>query len=329
MAIFPPKTTAYKNFVVGMFITLLNIPTTASFIFTSVSSDTLTIGDRIQYSVAMIVPKGATVIAPQLEKDLGTFAIKDWTTKTVSREKSDSVSYSYIITNYNVGLCTIPSLPYFIQKTDSTQDSLGTQPLFLRVGSVISTDTANLKELKPQQVTGKISLLPLYILLGIVAIILAIYFGRRLIKAKTVIKKEPPPKPAYDEAIEALADLESKAYISKGMIREYAFELSEILKRYIERRFETNAAELTTEEMIDWIANSPLAAPQRTSLDWFFNTTDPVKFAKWVPDNATLYKLLSDVRDFIEITKPSLSMTTQPGVQDLRATAQPIKEQKL
>ena len=37
--------------------------------------------------------------------------------------------------------------------------------------------------------------------------------------------------------MEALSLLDGKTYLAKGMIREYVFELSDIFKRYIERRF--------------------------------------------------------------------------------------------
>ena len=111
--------------------------------------------------------------------------------------------------------------------------------------------------------------------------------------------------PPYEEAIEALALLEAKQYLVKRLVREYVFELSDIFKRYLERRFEVNAAEFTTEEMLDWIKASKLAPEDRKVCEWFFYTTDPVKFAKWLPDNDTLYRFGADVRQVIERTKPA------------------------
>ena len=78
-------------------------------------------------------------------------------------------------------------------------------------------------------------------------------------------------KPPYEEAIEALDRLEAKQYVAKGMIRDYVFELSEIAKRYIERRFEVQAAEFTTEELADWTKRSPLQLAERKTAEWFFS----------------------------------------------------------
>jgi hypothetical protein len=114
-----------------------------------------------------------------------------------------------------------------------------------------------------------------------------------------------PPKPPYEEAMEALAALEAKQYLRQGKIREQAFELSEILKRYIGRRYETNAAEFTTEEILDWIDGSPLAGELRSRMQWFFRTTDPVKFAKWVPDSGTVGRFMDEVKAFLNKTRPA------------------------
>jgi hypothetical protein len=123
--------------------------------------------------------------------------------------------------------------------------------------------------------------------------------------------------------MEALAALEVKQYIARGMIREYAFELSEIVKRYIERRFDVNAAEFTTEEMLDWIKVSPLDPDCRKSTEWFFSTTDPVKFAKWLPDNDTVNRFGPGMRSFIEKTRPQSAL---PEKKEAESSAAGVKQ---
>jgi hypothetical protein len=129
-----------------------------------------------------------------------------------------------------------------------------------------------------------------------------------------------PFKPPYEEAMEALDRLEAKHYVAKGMIREYAFELSEIAKRYIKRRFEVQAAEFTTEELLDWAKRSPLQPAERKTAEWFFSTTDPVKFAKWLPDNDTVYRFGADIRSFVEKTRPQASQAGQKTQEGTHAS---------
>jgi len=74
-----------------------------------------------------------------------------------------------------------------------------------------------------------------------------------------------------------------------------------------------NAAEFTTEEMLDWIKNSVLTPAERKIAEWFFSTADPVKFAKWLPDGDTLDRFGKDVRQFIEQTRPRPEAAPQPA----------------
>jgi hypothetical protein len=112
--------------------------------------------------------------------------------------------------------------------------------------------------------------------------------------------------------MEALAALEAETAICmKGMVREYVFELSDILKRYIERSFGINAAEFTTEEMLAWLGISPLDKSLRASMEWFFRAADPVKFAKYLPDQKTIDRFITEVRGFLEATKPQANSDGQ------------------
>jgi hypothetical protein len=140
--------------------------------------------------------------------------------------------------------------------------------------------TIDIKDLKEQQLAGnppRIWLWILIIVLSVCIISLLILFLTGKVRKKAVA---PPPVPPYEEAIMALGVLHGKRLLEKGLIREYVFELSEIFKRYIERRFDTNASEFTTEEMIAWAGASGLDKKLKNSIEWFFQTTDPVKFAE-------------------------------------------------
>jgi hypothetical protein len=273
-----------------------------STILSSASQDSLYIGDRVHFGAVLLVPKGSQVVPPPTENGFGKFAVKEWTSDKVEKKNADSLTFHYIITTYSAENCTIPAVDFIVTK-ETSAETLRTQPVAMRLVLVSSPDTASIKDLKPQQSAGKPSLLWLWAILAIGAGVAAFVLVRNYLPKKGKTISAPPPKPAYDEAIDALAALEAKQYIAKGMIREYAFELSDIVKRYIERRFDVNAAEFTTEEMLDWIKVSPLDPDCRKSAEWFFWTTDPVKFAKHLPDNDTVYRFGPCMRDFIEKTR--------------------------
>jgi hypothetical protein len=308
-------------------LTSLIIASASSFcsggtIVNSVSQDSLYIGDRVHLGVVLMVPRASQVVPPATENGFGKFTVKEWASDKTEKKNADSLTFHYTVTTYSAENCTIPALDFILTK-EGGADTLRTQPVPMRLILVSSPDTASIKDLKPQQAVGKPSLAWLWIILALAAGVAAFLFIRKYLPKHGKVLRAPPLKPPYDEAMEALAALEAKQYLAKGMIREYAFELSEIVKRYIERRFDVNAAEFTTEEMLDWIKTSPLDPDCRKSIEWFFSTTDPVKFAKWLPDNDTAYRFGPGMRSFIEKTRPTVE---PPGKKEPDPSAAPAQQ---
>jgi hypothetical protein len=119
-------------------------------------------------------------------------------------------------------------------------------------------------------------------------------------------KRQPPApiKPAHIRAFEELEQLTREQLIEKGIVREYYFRLSEIFRRYIERRFQIPAVERTTEEIMPAIArlqicDSAIKAETREILCY----ADLVKFARFCPDRKTSDTDYQRVVRVIEETK--------------------------
>jgi hypothetical protein len=276
-------------------------------VFTAtISQDSISVGDRILFDATLLVPKGATVVPPDIGAAFGKFVVKEWNSDKIEKKNADSLNFRYVISFYEIEQCTIPPVP-FIQILSGKTDTLLSKPMPIRLVFVRDTDSAatSIKDLKPQQRAGSPSFSWLWIVLGICFVAALVYFSRRFWKKrKEKTTQSVPLKPPYDEAIESLRLLDEKQYLAHGMIREHVFALSDIFKRYIERRFEVNAAEFTTEEMLEWIMTSSLDPDGKKIAEWFFSATDPVKFAKMHPDNDTLHRFGHEVRQFLEQTRP-------------------------
>jgi hypothetical protein len=301
---------------------LVAAKSSATVLLTSVSQDSLFVGDRIHFGVTMLVPKGCQVAPPATDNGFGQFVVKEWTSDKSEKKNADSLSFNYVLATYSAERCTIPSLS-FLQTTGNKTDTLRTETVPMRVVLVppsTAQDTAVIRDIKGLERVGTPSRAWLWLLLAAAAVGTAIFFIRKLKKERRLPAVAIPLKPPYEEAMELLRLLEAKQYLTSGMIREYVFELSDIIKRYVERRFLVTAAEFTTEEMLDWIRVSPLEPAQRKSLDWFFSTADPVKFAKWTPDSDTSERFGEDMRTFVEQTKPT---DTQSGKKQPEAVHAP------
>lgn len=110
-------------------------------------------------------------------------------------------------------------------------------------------------------------------------------------------------KPAWVVARELLNRLREKDFPAKGMIREYYFELSYILRRYIEDRFLLRAPEMTTEEFLESLKDSSaLSGQQKENLQGFLTGCDMVKFARYSAGREEMDKSFELVEKFVDET---------------------------
>jgi len=128
------------------------------------------------------------------------------------------------------------------------------------------------------------------------------YFNK---KKKTVVVKKNIQTPAHVLALNALKKLENKKLIDKKDIKEYYSSISEIIRRYIENRFNFPALELTTYEILD-IITANIKKEESISLKNILEISDLVKFAKKIPDQIENVKNLNLATDFVKKTKKEI-----------------------
>jgi len=128
------------------------------------------------------------------------------------------------------------------------------------------------------------------------------YFNK---KKKTVVVKKNIQTPAHILALNSLKKLENKKLIDKKDIKEYYSSISEIIRRYIENRFNFPALELTTYEILN-IITAIIKKEESISLKNILEISDLVKFAKKIPDQIENVKNLNLATDFVKKTKKEI-----------------------
>ena len=89
----------------------------------------------------------------------------------------------------------------------------------------------------------------------------------------------PPP---WAVAFQRLQTLKDAGFPDGEGVKTFYTELSDILRRYIEGRFQIRAPEMTTEEFLVYLKKTPaLSAQYKSTLQDFLNGCDMVKFAKF------------------------------------------------
>jgi hypothetical protein len=109
---------------------------------------------------------------------------------------------------------------------------------------------------------------------------------------------------AYDDALTALRALEDRGAPDALAADGWFVELSAIVRRYLEQRYQIRAPELTTEEfLLVATARPELSEDHRGLLSSFLERCDRVKFAGYRPDAEESLATLAAARGFVEDTR--------------------------
>ena len=136
---------------------------------------------------------------------------------------------------------------------------------------------------------------------GIVLIICIIAYWQYRKNAKEYIA---PKIPAHEIAFEKIRILLEEKLIENKQIKLFYNKISNILRHYIEDRFNLSAPEQTTEEFLrDLESSNVLNKEYKLILKEFLSHCDLVKFAKHEPSNEKIQKTFDTCKNFISTTK--------------------------
>jgi hypothetical protein len=130
------------------------------------------------------------------------------------------------------------------------------------------------------------------------------------------------PRLPYEIALDRLEKV--RALMTVETAREFSIEVSEIVRSYIEARFQVRAAHQTTEEFLHDLLepSDALLAGHRQLLADFLHHCDLAKFARWVLSVEEMEEMHGSARVFVfETGKAPASAATSPSPQNQPAHA--------
>ena len=109
---------------------------------------------------------------------------------------------------------------------------------------------------------------------------------------------------AHEIAYAALEELLAENLVAKGEMKTFYLRLSNILRHYIENRFDLSAPEQTTEEFLDDLRTRDALIPlHKELLKKFLQHCDMVKFARHQPTNEEIQQIFDACKQFIAETE--------------------------
>jgi hypothetical protein len=135
-----------------------------------------------------------------------------------------------------------------------------------------------------------------------IIVVLTWWYAKR--PTPVVEEEKIPARPAHEIAFERLDKLDSEQLWQGGKIKEFYSELTDVLREYIELRFNIPALEQTTDEIIQSMRRSPnFSAELVEKTNQVLFLADLVKFAKEKPIGSENDHNMKLVRNFIDETK--------------------------
>ncbi|MEO6305196.1 MAG: hypothetical protein ABIP51_18700 [Bacteroidia bacterium] len=219
-----------------------------------------------------------------------------------------------LVSAYDSGYFAIPGFE-FVVNDDTTRPFL-TPTLMLEVHTV-PTDTSitKTKDIKPpfeEKFNWKWYLDYIYWGIGIIifiatVILLTVYFTKR--KKQVVIEPEKPKIPAHLTALASLEKIKAEQVWKEGHTKEYYSSISDAVRLYIEERFNVNALESTTDEIMKAFRTQVVDKLSKEKLEQTLTLSDLVKFAKLAPIEDEHKFTLQNAFDFVNGTKREEEMT--------------------
>jgi hypothetical protein len=277
------------------------------------------IGDAVTLTITVVAEENVELLMPEFGEALDRFSIIDY----VPRESIDDEGRTVAVQQYRLqppssGPQAIPPiLIEYIDRREGQREApegfdayeLLTERLGFEVESVIPDDAkADLRPALgklPPRAPPPAARWP-WILIGL--ILLAVT-GPLAVKGYLVWRRRARRRSAYEIARARLNRLLARPRPTAEQVDAFYVELSGIVRRYLEDRFELRAPELTTEEFLASVGESPdLSREHQALLREFLRQADLVKFAGVQPSNEDIERSIEAARRFLEETRENAPM---------------------
>lgn len=305
------KIAALLLLLVGTFSLALPLEEKSSIsVETKVNNATITIGDRIIYTLIVKSDPRIKLDPIPSGSNLGAFEIKDYKSYPPEKDKEGKIinRSKYNITTFTTGEYVIPPIEITYLDPEGKKKSISSERIFITVKSVGATqaEMEDIIGLKPPiDIRGNGRVLYLVALSLLVAGIFAWLYLRS--KAKPLKIPEIPEefkRPAWEVAISELQRLKDSHLLKRKLVKQYYINLSEIIRRYIQRRFQIIALDRTTQEIKQELKGIKIDRGIIELIHNFLEDCDLVKFAKFNPPAEKIDQNWEQGTDIVESTKP-------------------------
>lgn len=276
-----------------------------------VDSNNILIGDWLKLYIELEYPTDTKISYPAILDSLEGFELIERPQPAITKSENKIIEKTVLtISAYDTGTFVIPPLNFgYILKNDTTLNFASTSPIPIFVHSVGVDQAQEIKDIKPPLSVPITFADILPYLIGIVSVSLLgllLYYFIKKRQQKDIWKIFSEPKrPAHEIALDALRSLEAEKLWQRGEVKLYHSKLTDIIRTYIEERFNIKAMESTTDEILtDFSHHTEFNGELQSILKEMLTLADFVKFAKQQPLPNENDISMKQAFEFVEKTIP-------------------------
>jgi len=298
----------HKLFVFFLFTQALSLQSQNHVATAKLDSNSILVGDQVNLQFSFSSKKAVPVLFPNYCDTCiqGIEIVKRSGIDTVADANGYKLTQQFTITAFDSGEYVIPPLPFYSQDSVLMAE---TEALLLTVHTIAVDTTLAIKDIK-EPLSAPITFMEMlpYIVIALLvfgviigSIFLIRYLNNRK-KPKPLVRQKPK-MPAHVLALQALENLWQKKLYQAGYIKQYYSELTDIVRIYIEDRWDIAAMEMVSSEIIAALSSLAIPAETTRKLEQVLRLADMVKFAKSNPLADESSASYQHIVDFVQATK--------------------------
>lgn len=272
----------------------------------ALSTNQIHVGENLLLTLDVVHPKAGQLQVSEISNGKELVARDRQVQEESLSDASARTRMQYKITSYVVGQHTISSGEVVFVQSDGTALRQPMPFATFEVASMLTNGAVKFQDIKGLAQWPAVfpRWLVVFLLIALLAGIAAWAVKHFLSKPRTILNIPPPPPP-HETALEALKQLLSKGWIEALNIEPFYVELSDIVRHYLEDRFQLRAPELTTEEFIREATSSHRLSEAHQHLTLgFLEQSDLVKFARHKPSQQDMKTAYSSAETLVRETIP-------------------------
>jgi hypothetical protein len=168
---------------------------------------------------------------------------------------------------------------------------------------------------KPRDIHGPVSIVVkdyrLLVVLGLLALFIVAGWSLRrfagVLRPDPRVQPLPPPRQAYEIAMEKLNAIVADDLLRQGKFYEYFVRISDVVREYLGNRYQFFAMDLTTRELLMELRDRPSPGLEHAQLRSLLEDADLVKFARLRPSDDQCAKAINEAFTVVERTRLPLA----------------------